>query len=158
MLGRSGDGKTFLAQLIDRFVRDKGGWYRFQAPAGEVIRFHRVMWVNWRTACAEMRCGDFSRIEELCLDPKKNQENKDNAVWFAVIDDLGAADEAEKAYLLGALDRVADCRLGQWTVFTSNLTLDQIGARLDPRIASRMLRGGNRVVELDTEDYNLRKR
>jgi hypothetical protein len=116
-----------------------------------VIQQHRILWVNWRKACTAMRQGDFSLVEELSTD----QSDRDYAVWCAVIDDIGAGDETSRGYLQNALETIVDSRLGAWTIFTSNLNLDQIGQQLDRRISSRMLRDGNRVLEVELPDWNL---
>jgi hypothetical protein len=41
---------------------------------------------------------------------------------------------------------------GRWRVWTGNMSLEQIAARIDQRIASRMLRDGS-VVVVDVKDY-----
>ena len=47
-------------------------------------------------------------------------------------------------------------RLGRWTVITSNVNLQGIAEDIDGRIASRMIRGGSVVVEVDdARDYPL---
>lgn len=74
---------------------------------------------------------------------------------MCVIDDVGAEHDPSKA-ITSALCRVIEQRLKKWTVITSNLTLAQIGEKLDTRISSRMIRGRSVVVELNTTDFNLR--
>ena len=62
-----------------------------------------------------------------------------------VIDDIGAGYETSFAQSL--LDELADRRLGKWTILTSNYSLQQIGDEISHRVRSRMIRGGNKVVE-----------
>lgn len=153
LLGSSGAGKTMLARIIFRFVKERARYFRIIGASGEpVIQAHEVLWVNWREAAKDMSAGCWSTIDALI-----ERSSLDHAIWFAVIDDIGAADEAGKRFVLNALDHIADARLGMWTVFTSNLTPDQIASKLDPRISSRMIRGKNVVVKVEVEDFNLRK-
>ena len=70
------------------------------------------------------------------------------------IDDLGA--EYRTDYTVGALTEICDQRLGKWTFITSNLRLDGIAGEVDPRVASRMLRGENTVAETSALDFSLR--
>jgi len=53
------------------------------------------------------------------------------------------------------LHNLMGSRCGQWTIVTSNKSLEQI-AQLDSRISSRMIRDGANIVEAHTLDYNLR--
>lgn len=77
-------------------------------------------------------------------------------VKFLVVDDVGA-NRDNTGYVTGRLGNLLGERAGKWTVVTSNLTMEQISERLDTRIASRLVRGNNRVVEIDCIDYALRK-
>jgi len=48
-----------------------------------------------------------------------------------------------------------DKRMGKWTFITSNLTMERF-AELDNRIASRLIRDHNKVLQIVTTDYALR--
>lgn len=155
LLGPSGVGKTLLSRLIFEFVQGHARYFKIRGATGDfVVQEHPTRWVNWRRAGREMKTGDFSTAEILST---PNWE-RDHAIWFAVIDDVGAADETSRAYLLNAIDSVVDARLGQWTVISSNLFLSQIHDVIDSRIASRMVRDRNVVVEINAQDYSLRNR
>lgn len=154
LLGPSGNGKTFLVRLIFKWVQQQGCLFKRRYAGGDVVQAHRTMWVSWRMACKAMKNGDFTASEELTI----NRMHRDHAVWCAVIDDIGAGDETSKGYLQNALETIVDARLGTWTIFTSNMNLDQIGEKLDRRISSRMLRAGNRVLEVDLPDWNLEEK
>ena len=77
-------------------------------------------------------------------------------VELLVIDDLLSAHDP-RGFLSSIASDLAERRLGKWTIFTSNFLLDQI-AKKETRVASRMLRSGNEVIQLDNiADFNLRK-
>lgn len=76
---------------------------------------------------------------------------------FLVLDDIGANRDST-GYVTGQLGNLLGERTGRWTVITSNLHMDQISERLDTRVASRLIRDGNRVVDLDCLDYALRSK
>ena len=69
-----------------------------------------------------------------------------------ILDDIGAENTTEAVRSM--LVRIADGRLGKWTLWTSNLLSDDIGKTIDVRIASRMYRGDNVVCEVENApDY-----
>jgi hypothetical protein len=43
-------------------------------------------------------------------------------------------------------------------IWTTNLTLKEISANLDPRISSRLIRDDNRIITINAPDYALRRR
>ncbi len=143
-----------LARAIMAYCRREGAWFTVRGLSGDVPNRHPLLSVNWRDACAEMRVGDFSTVTALTT-PKRDL---DHAIWCAIIDDLGAGEELERSYLRNAVDRVADARLGQWTIWTSNLPLEQISRDLDRRVTSRMHRGGNMVIEVPPETQDFARR
>ena len=140
LLGPSGTGKTFLARMIYqiaiqnlRSYEGRDGW-----PHARLIR-----WVNWRKFCDLVRSGDYTRTEYV-IEP-----------WMAVLDDVGAEYDPS-GFLTSKLDRVINERLRRWTVVTCNLSLEEISEKLDRRIASRMIRDGNKVIEVNATDFALR--
>lgn len=156
LLGPSGTGKTMLARIVSRYVVRKGRYYAIDGRAGKVVQAHETYFASWPEMVDEMKRGDFSTAELLCEKKEDRRGLKSPAVWFAVIDDIGQIEDTSKAYLMGTLTRMFDARLGAWTIWTSNLTFQQIAERFDERIASRMLRGANIVVENKAVDFNLR--
>ncbi len=132
LAGKSGSGKTHLARKMVDILRERG-W-----SAGKVQFWY------WGKA--------FERIME------------DSAVmdWLIkrpvlVLDDIGAsyigsdrAAQLQAAKLLELLEG----RLGKWTLLTSNLWARDIAEKLDPRIASRLKRGGSEVIDMrQAADY-----
>lgn len=71
-----------------------------------------------------------------------------------IVDDIGA--EYQTGFVAAKLYELLSERVGKWTVLTANLSLENIGNKLDPRIASRMIRDGSIVVDVDVPDFNLR--
>lgn len=133
LLGASGVGKTHLA-----------------LACRDVIRQARPSWLvqgwKWPRVCSILRAGDWGFAEYLIHD-----------VDVLVLDDVGA--ENTTPAILSALNRIADGRLNKWTIWTSNLTADDINTQLDARIASRLYRGNNVVcTAVDAPDYCHAKR
>ena len=141
LLGTSGAGKTLLA----KFIRDATQQRWESQPSGVKYSTYWSFY-HWPTAAKRM------------LDRRQW-----DLVDCMIEDDCCIIDEVEcesdsKGILRDKLCNIAERRLGKWTVITSNLSLEGIAAKLDQRISSRMLRGGNVVVDVDVLDYNLRKR
>lgn len=67
-----------------------------------------------------------------------------------VLDDVGA--EYGSEVLRGKLFDLLDNRLDKWTVITTNLSAGEVAERLDARIASRLRRGNNVLVEVREAD------
>ncbi len=79
--------------------------------------------------------------------------------WLVGYDDLGAKTFMSHDARAGFADcvlRLANRRLGKWTIWTTNLTLSEIVVRFDARLTSRLLRDGNRIVTNTAPDYALR--
>lgn len=153
-LGTSGAGKTMLAKIISKAYREQFhmeiNWpasKRTQTPStpyGRIIR-HRGGFINWGDAINNrMMQGDFDFLEDM------------RRFSFFAIDDIASEHERHRELSASKLYNVLEGRLNKWTVITANLSLEQIGTKLDTRIASRMIRSGSVVVDVDVVDFNLR--
>ncbi len=80
------------------------------------------------------------------------------ADYLVAVDDVGRSRDTANMTFADGLCRLADQRLGHWMIWTTNLTLAEIGNRLDARIASRLIRDDNRLVTIKASDYALRKK
>jgi DNA replication protein DnaC len=95
----------------------------------------------WPDIADALRGGDYGRLNPLY------------SADFLAIDDLGA--EYESDFINSKLQQLLNKRLNKWTVITSNLSLDDFSHK-DERIASRLVRGGNKVIQIDATDYYLK--
>lgn len=121
LLGKSGRGKTHLANEVSRW-RCRDG-----RKLGRLV-------YRWLDILQDTRSDQKSAIRDLmarCERPR-----------LMIIDDIGSG--YETGFSGSLLAEMADRRLGKATVWTSNLSLEQI-ADLDSRIASRMIRGNSEV-------------
>lgn len=75
---------------------------------------------------------------------------------FLVLDEIKESGEKTDVFR-DALADIISCRMGKWTILTCNLNLEQIGAQIDPRVSSRMIRDGNRCVHFNCPDYSTRR-
>jgi len=99
--------------------------------------------IGWRKIVDHLRDSDYGIIDVLCND------------WFVALDDIGA--ERASDFSVSKLDRIIDARLGKWTVITCNFTREQIAEHMDVRIASRLGRGENVIVDdINVPDYSTR--
>lgn len=103
-----------------------------------------VTFKPWTRVCQMLRDGEYRWFQDLI------------GIDFLVLDDIGS--EYKTDFVVAKLYELLSCRTQKWTVITANLSLEQIGTNLDPRIASRMLRDGSVVVDVDVTDFNLRVR
>jgi len=142
-LGPSGTGKTYLAhQVCQLAVRHFGD---YTCPNLGIYQKRNIHFVDWRVLADQLRYGEYSRTQDVC-----------NA-WFLVLDDIGSEYDPS-GFLAGRIDRIINGRLGKWTIVTSNLDVKGIARELDTRIADRMLRDGNRILDVsDVKSFNLRK-
>ena len=146
LLGDPGCGKTLIAKCIRTFFRrhlDGLPDERFN-PAIEV-RYRKGGLKVWGEAMAEMIRGDFTGLRDLRED------------WFVVLDDVGTENARSVELSRSTLFEVLNARVGLWTVLTANLTLEQVAERMDPRIASRLLRDGSIVIDCKAGDFALRR-
>jgi len=128
LLGKSGVGKTMISRIIRNYV-------------GENTRLSS-RFIKWTTAVDYMRKGDYGVIDEM------------KRIEVLFVDDIGAAYETQLSK--AKIEEIADYRLGKPTLWTSNLSLEDVAAEIDVRVSSRMVRDGNRVVQFkDCPDWSV---
>lgn len=125
LCGESGTGKSHLAKGVLKQARKMG---------------KEVIFAPWVDMLNQMRSGDWEMLEFA------------RDVDVLVIDDI--ATEHQTSFGLAELYNLIESRIGHWTVITCNLYFEQIGDKIDHRIASRMMRAGNVVFEFrETSDW-----
>ena len=137
-LGSCGVGKTHLAKRILKYVKDHHTQYLRRYG---ITQFRSNLFSYWPDIVDALRGGDYGRLNPLY------------SADFLAIDDLGA--EYASDYINSKLQQLLNKRLNKWTVITSNLSLDDFSHK-DERIASRLVRGGNQVIQIDATDYYLK--
>lgn len=144
LLGNCGAGKTQIATALGR--RFKPGKVRKRdnhSASGwrEVCQTRQKF--SWVNIVRTIRSGDYGIIDYICDD-----------VDFVVIDDLGAG--YDSAITKSKAAEIAERRVGKPTIWTSNLSLEQIADEIDMRVTSRMIRYGSHAVTFEkTEDWNV---
>lgn len=131
IIGKSGTGKTHCAAKMWEWAMKRFDWTekRFQPRS-----------IFWPDFVQRLRAGDYFSIRT------------DMKTWPVLfLDDIGA-ERDPSGFASEELNTLLGCRVGRWTILTSNTDLD--GLRLiDQRIASRIVRGNNICVGVNTMDY-----
>lgn len=145
--GKSGVGKTMLCRSVLYIYSEYLSLLEDEnlTSPGVIIRRRGGM-KHWPSAINDMLNGDYSGIPQLKED------------WFVCIDDFAAEYERNRELSVSKLYEVLNCRRGKWTLLTCNLDLPSIAEKLDTRIASRLLRDDGVHINVNTTDYNLRKK
>ncbi len=135
--GPPGLGKTFLSACIARTVSENG---------------FSVVYDTAVHVLAQFEAEKFSRDQDA-----KGETRRYLACDLLILDDLGT--EMDTAVHQSALYTLLNTRLtaGRRTVISSNLTMDDVGRRYSPQIASR-LQGEFRVLPFFGEDIRLQRR
>ena len=152
LIGSSGVGKTMLAKRIWHLFKEhrhlKIDWQRSKDREIEGVQSRIIRWrggfISWGKAMNRMLEGDYGFLEDL------------REYDFFVIDDIVSEYSKLRELSASKLYDVLESRLNKWTIITANVSLRQIGDILDARIASRMLRNGGVVLQVDLPDWNLR--
>lgn len=144
LLGKSGTGKTMLAKKIKAFFAKHLDYLQDERNERGEMWTRRGGFKQWVDIVGAMLTGDYTGFPQLKRD------------WFVAIDDIGVENPNIRALALSKLYEVLNARLGLWTVITANLSYEDIGNNLDQRIASRLIRDGSVLVNVDTVDYNER--
>lgn len=145
LLGPPATGKTMLAKLCCRFFSQYLDAFRDErADPTKEIRYRRGGFKSWGNVMRDMTEGDYTGLRDLRKD------------WFVCLDDIGAEYSRQRELSSAKLYEILNAREGLFTIITANLTLQQINEQMDARIASRLLRHGSVVVDINAKDYNLR--
>ncbi len=148
--GEAGCGKTMLArQVYLRAVACNPGnsplWVDLnQKPGITAKRRPRCVWLDAAEMAERMKGGEYDLPEYLADD------------FLVVLDDMGAVRD-KTDFLADATYRLCQQRREGWTIFTSNLTMAEIAARIDERVASRLIRDRNVQVRITAGDYALKR-
>ncbi len=103
------------------------------------------LWLDERTLAARMRSG-----QEWDLAARYRHD------FFLAFDELGSVRDPTN-FIADALSTFCESRLRGWTMFTTNLSLQEIAERIDARVASRLIRDDNQVVQIAARDYAFRR-
>jgi DNA replication protein DnaC len=143
LAGSSGCGKTMLAKRLYRAVNVSGF---FKTTVIDNDFSYPSDFIYWPRSAVKLQQGEHP--EEL---------HHAQRVKFLVLDDIGATRDST-GYVTGHLGNLLGERVGRWTVVTSNLGVEQIAEKLDTRVASRLIRDENTVVQIECLDYALRSK
>jgi len=130
-----------LSRLLGTFMAKRGQFYTHRTNGAQLVR----QWMYWGEdeLARSLRDGNHGLVDSA------------STTWLLILDDIGfSADRT--GFITNALGEILNRRAGKWTFLTSNLFVEE-WAKRDPRIASRMLRDGNRVVRFDCRDFALRQ-
>ena len=101
------------------------------------------IWIKEGDLASRMRGGEYGLPEDLRGD------------YLVALDELGISRDPTN-FVSEAVGRLCDNRIGRWGIFCTNFTLNEIKERMDGRIASRLVRDDNLVVQITSGDYALR--
>lgn len=102
------------------------------------------LWMDATRFAERLKGGEYSLPESMRGD------------FMLVFDDLGASRD-KTDFVPEALYRLAASRLCRWMVWTTNLTAEEIGNRLDQRLISRLMRDENKFISIEADDYAMRR-
>lgn len=142
LLGTSGAGKTFLADLILKAVK-RHGLSKSKVTLTGILLEGAARMIFEVDLEDMLQRREWGRFGDIC-----------NA-RFALIDEI-MGDLVPSHINSPKLASMAERRLGKWTVWTANVGLQAIKERRDARVATRMLRGRSEVVDVKVVDFNLR--
>jgi DNA replication protein DnaC len=135
--GTSGTGKTFLSDIIFNKLQSRMGLINHPTLTCGTMRRH------WPTILKRIYDRESWHIEEM------------SDANLLMLDEVSCSTDA-KGFEREWLWRILSGRPKKWTLITSNHSLEQIASLIDVRIASRMVRDGSVVVEINTTDFSNR--
>lgn len=160
LCGKSGVGKTHLATRAAECIRQYAEWCYNKHGRPAIDPMGERYESSWSYAQQGPVFTKWARIIDAAREGDYEPYRFASKDYFKVIDDIGAEgfgqDKRPTAFVINQLGKLADDRLGKWTLWTSNFGLGDLAELFDTRIASRMLRDGNAVVEVSARDYNAR--
>ena len=143
LVGRSGTGKTMLARFAMQALRRSVHWKSYVDDSGD--NHLAGSFVLWPVLAEQLQANSGREwLDEM------------TRYRFLFLDDIGQTVD-KTGYVTGKLSTLLSQRTGKWTFLTSNLSVKQVAEKVDPRVASRMIRDGNSVVDVDVMDWSLRK-
>jgi len=147
MVGSSGAGKTYTAKRIFRWHRDCGLFSDGTSQGkGLVEVVYAREWCWWPGLSRLLKGNDgYGQLRDM------------ESAQFSVVDEIGA-DLDKSGHVTDCLSNGLASRVGKWTIITSNKSLGQIGRDIDQRVASRMIRDGSQIIEVNVKDYGLWQR
>lgn len=136
MLGTSGCGKTHIAKRLWKWLQTHRDDFRSRAE-------YDPRWIYWPGFM------DKTKTDASCYGVLNDMPR-----WkYLALDDV--LSERQTPWTAEKLHNLIGQRARQWTIITSNLSMMGM-AKVDKRIASRMLRDKSIVTDVTTTDYNLR--
>lgn len=132
-LGRSGTGKTFLADLI----------YQIAALDRRLVKH--------RNLCCGVIASTWKSLYKKLLDRQYWLMEEYEMANFVFLDEI-VCDHDPSGFAKDKLSELICSRVNKWTLITSNLDLAAI-EKLDARISSRLIRDGNVIVTCNTKDF-----
>lgn len=133
--GNPGCGKTMLAQSAYWHLRENVPTYDDHRGITFHYRYYFCTWADLADLLREFRYGEWKEAAD---------------AHMLVVDDVGATHMTDMTR--GKLVQLMDKRLGKWTIYTTNLTLQELD-QVDPRISSRLIRNENKFFRSTCPDY-----
>ncbi len=141
-IGVSGTGKTHLCKRLYNIVSKTR---QFQTTVEGNEFSYPDDFILWPQLAGELQTGE--NPADYYHAPRTK---------FLAIDDIGAIRDST-GHITSKLVQLLCQRDNRWTVITSNMTIEAIEKKIDGRVASRLIRGNNVLVEVNCIDYALRK-
>lgn len=149
LTGNCGTGKTMLA----RQAFEKAKTLCAAATASHPQQFGIYDERQRRPDC---KWTSSTRFAEIYLGDKQYDLPEYLAhEWCLGFDDLGT-EANRKDTMAEPFYRLFNGRLGKWTIITMNLTLAEVGSKIDARVSSRLVRDNNKFVTISAPDFALR--
>jgi hypothetical protein len=152
-----GTDKTDAIQAVDAWANAKPWCLILSGDKGTGKSVAAAYWL-WRFQAAKMQSSQTAkpswfRVNDLMLMGNYNTDLRE--LWYSsrlVLDDVGNEFQDAKGSLAAMLYGIVDHRHGDMlkTIITTNLTLDEMKKRYDPRIMDRLREGAEFVNILGT--------